>query len=95
MRKTQNITTILVRQETKKRLISLGLKGQTYDKIISRLIEKVEYEKFMEKQYQRLKKKSKFVPLSDKEIKRIMSLPRDCGIVTSEEDIDKYLYGKN
>lgn len=33
-------------------------------------------------------------PLSEKEIKRIMSLPRDCGVVTSEEDIDKYLYGK-
>ena len=34
------------------------------------------------------------VPLSEKEIKRIMSFPRDCGVVTSEEDIDKYLYGK-
>ncbi|MFH1821949.1 MAG: hypothetical protein ABH852_05890 [Methanobacteriota archaeon] len=33
-------------------------------------------------------------PLSEKEIKRIMSLPKDCGVVTSEEDIDKYLYGK-
>jgi hypothetical protein len=34
------------------------------------------------------------VPLSDKEIKKILSLPRDCGVVTREEDIDKYLYGK-
>jgi hypothetical protein len=34
------------------------------------------------------------VPLSEKEIKRILSLPRDYGVVTSEEDIDRYLYGK-
>jgi len=34
------------------------------------------------------------VPLSEKEIKRILSFPRDCGVVTSEEDIDRYLYGK-
>lgn len=34
------------------------------------------------------------VPLSEEEIKRIMSLPKDCGVVTCEEDIDKYLYGK-
>ena len=32
--------------------------------------------------------------LTEAEIKRILSLPRDCGVVTSEEDIDKYLYGK-
>ncbi len=34
-------------------------------------------------------------PLSEKEIKKIMSLPRDCGVVTKEADIDKYLYGKD
>jgi hypothetical protein len=34
------------------------------------------------------------VPLSEKEIKRLLSLPRDWGVVTCEEDIDKYLYGK-
>jgi uncharacterized protein (DUF342 family) len=34
------------------------------------------------------------VPLSDKEIKKILSLPRDWGVVTCEDDIDKYLYGK-
>jgi hypothetical protein len=34
------------------------------------------------------------VPLSEKDIKKILSLPRDWGIVTREEDIDKYLYGK-
>ena len=33
-------------------------------------------------------------PLTEEQIKKILSLPRDCGVVTSEEDIDKYLYGK-
>lgn len=32
--------------------------------------------------------------LSEEEIKKILSLPKDCGVVTSEEEIDKYLYGK-
>lgn len=63
MKKTRNITTIPVRRETKDRLKSLGLKGQTYDEIISQLLEDVEYEEFMERQYRRLKEKSKFVPL--------------------------------
>jgi len=64
MRKSRDITTIPVRHETKDRLRSLGLKGQTYDEIISQLMEGVEHEEFMERQYQRLKAKSKFVPLS-------------------------------
>ncbi len=63
MRKTRDITTIPVRREIRDRLKSLGLKGQTYDEIISQLIAHVEYEEFMERQYQRLKEKSKFVPL--------------------------------
>jgi hypothetical protein len=63
MRKTRDITTIPVRKGTKDRLKSLGLKGQTYDDIISQLVEQVEYEEFMERQYKRLEEKSKFVPL--------------------------------
>ena len=63
MRKTREITTIPIRREIRDRLKSLGLKGQTYDEIISQLIEHVEYEEFMERQYRRLKEKSKFVPL--------------------------------
>ena len=63
MRKTREITTIPLRREIRDRLKSLGLKGQTYDEIISQLIEHVEYEEFMERQYLRLKEKSKFVPL--------------------------------
>ena len=41
----------------------------------------------------KISKRSK-VPLSEKEIKRLLSLPKDWGVVTCEEDIDKYLYGK-
>lgn len=63
MQKRRDITTIRVRRETKSQLKSLGSKGQTYDAIISKLMETVEYEEFMEKQYQRLREKSKFVPL--------------------------------
>ena len=64
MRKTRDITTIPVRRRTKDRLKSLGLKGQTYEDIITQLVEHVEYEEFMEQQYRRLKEKSKFVSLS-------------------------------
>jgi hypothetical protein len=63
MGKMREITTIPVRKDTKDRLKSLGLKGQTYDDIISQLVEHVEYEEFMEKQYKRLKEKTKFVSL--------------------------------
>ena len=34
------------------------------------------------------------VPLSKKEIRKILSLPKRWGVVTSEEDIDKDLYGE-
>ncbi len=64
MKKTRDITTIPVRHETKDRLRSLGLKGQTYDEILTQLMENVKYDEFMEKQYKRLREKSKFVPLS-------------------------------
>lgn len=33
-------------------------------------------------------------PLTEEEIKKILSLSRDWSVVTSEEDIDRYLYGK-
>jgi hypothetical protein len=60
----RDITTIPVRKSTKDRLKSFGLKGQTYDEILANLMEKVEYEEFMQRQYERLKEKAKFVPLS-------------------------------
>jgi hypothetical protein len=63
LKKTREITTIPVRKRTKDKLKSFGLKGQTYDEILTRLMGLVEYEEFMERQYSRLREKAKFVPL--------------------------------
>lgn len=59
----RKITTIPVSRGTRDKLKSLGLKGETYDKIIARLMEVARYEEFMERQYTLLKEKDKFVPL--------------------------------
>jgi hypothetical protein len=58
-------TTILVEKETRERLRSLGKKGETYDKILRRLMALAEYEEFMEMQYQRLEDKEAFVSLDE------------------------------
>jgi hypothetical protein len=63
MPRARDLVTIPVRKSTLERLKSFGLKDQTYDEILTRLMERVEYEEFMERQYRRLKEKSKFVPL--------------------------------
>ncbi|MDI6858897.1 MAG: hypothetical protein QMC85_00200 [Methanocellales archaeon] len=59
------VTTIPVDKETRDRLKTFGLKGETYDDIINRLMEQVEYEEFMERQYRRLEEKDKFIPLDE------------------------------
>lgn len=59
------VTTIPVDKETRDRLKIFGLKGETYDDIINRLMEQVEYEEFMERQYRRLEEKDKFIPLDE------------------------------
>ncbi len=51
--------------ETRDRLKRFGLKGQTYRDILETLMDRVEYEEFMEQQYERLKERSKFVPLDE------------------------------
>ena len=61
--KARGITTIPVSRGTRDKLKSLGLKGETYDEIISRLMEMARYEEFMERQYALFKEKDKFVPL--------------------------------
>ena len=61
--KARKITTIPVSRGTRDKLKSLGLKGETYDEIIARLMEVARYEEFMERQYTLLKEKDKFVPL--------------------------------
>jgi len=59
------ITTIPVKRSTRDRLKRFGLKGSTYDEIINWLSDGVEYGEFMERQYERLKEKDKFVPLEE------------------------------
>jgi hypothetical protein len=59
------ITTIPVEKETRDRLRSLGKKGETYDKILKRLMSLAEYEEFMDRQYERLKDKKAFVSLDE------------------------------
>jgi hypothetical protein len=63
--KARGITTIPVSRVTRDKLKSLGLKGETYDEIIARLMEIARYEEFMERQYALLKEKDKFVPLDE------------------------------
>jgi len=59
------LTTIPVSKLTRDKLKAFGLKGDTYDKILTQLMEKVDYEEFMERQYARLNEKEKFVSLDE------------------------------
>jgi hypothetical protein len=43
----------------------LGRKGETYNQILNRLMSSATYEKFMERQYERLKDKKAFVSLDE------------------------------
>ena len=58
-------TTIQIPSETRDRLKRFGLKGQTYREILETLMDRVEYDEFMEEQYRRLRERSKFVPLRE------------------------------
>lgn len=59
------LTTIPLYKQTRERLKSFGFKGETYDQIIKRLMEKAEYVTFMERQYEILSKKEQFIPLDE------------------------------
>ncbi len=59
------ITTIPVHKSTREKLKVFGVKGETYDKIVRRLMEKAEYVAFMERQYEILSNKADFVPLDE------------------------------
>lgn len=41
------------------------MKGETYNDILKRLMDEVDYESFMERQYKKLKEKEKFVSLDE------------------------------
>ena len=55
-------TTIIVRKDTRNQLKDIGSKGETYDEIISQLIELAKQHGFYEKQLKILKTE-RFVPL--------------------------------
>ena len=59
------LTTIPVYKNTRDRLKVFGFKGETYDQIIRKLMEKAEYIAFMERQYKILSNKEDFVPLDE------------------------------
>jgi hypothetical protein len=46
-------------------LKSYGLKGETYDNILRRIMKQVDHEEFMERQYKLLQEKDKFVSLDE------------------------------
>lgn len=58
-----NVTTIQLPPRTRDRLKQFGRKGQTYGQILDAIMDRVEYEEFMEDQYERLKERDHFVPL--------------------------------
>ncbi len=59
------ITTIPVSKTIRDMLKSYGLKGETYNDILQRLLKKVDYDEFMERQYKLLKEKEKFISLDE------------------------------
>ena len=58
-------TTILVTRKTREQLKALGRKGETYDDIIVRLMEEMNRQEFIVRQYERLEEKNKFISLED------------------------------
>ena len=60
-----DLTSIQLPKETRDRLRRFGMKGQTWAQILDRLMERVEYEDFMEAQYQRLDERNEFVSLDE------------------------------
>jgi hypothetical protein len=58
-------TTILVTKKTREQLKILGKKGETYNDIIIRLMEEINRQEFIARQYKRLEEKDEFVPLED------------------------------
>jgi hypothetical protein len=55
----------LIRGSHHLRKKSYGLKGETYDNILRRMMKQVDYEEFMERQYKLLQEKDKFVSLDE------------------------------
>ncbi|MFY1111884.1 MAG: DUF7557 family protein [Methanosarcinaceae archaeon] len=58
-------TTIPLTKDIRDRLKKYGHKGETYNDILKRLMDEVDYESFMERQYKKLEEKEKFVSLDE------------------------------
>jgi hypothetical protein len=64
---TPKITTIQVTTKVRDRLKRHGLKGQSYSQLLDALMDRLEYEEFMEEQYRRVAERGEFTPLHDLE----------------------------
>jgi predicted CopG family antitoxin len=62
---TPRITTIQVTPKVRDRLKHHGLKGQSYSEVLDRLMDRLEYEEFMEAQYRQLRERKEFTPLDE------------------------------
>ncbi len=65
MQEQAQLTTITLSKETRDDLKDLGKKGETYEDIIKWMIGKIDYKEFMDRQYDRLSEKEKFVSLDE------------------------------
>jgi hypothetical protein len=57
-------TTIAVNQDTKKALQELGIKGETYDSIIRKLLQRFAWKKLDDK-WNKILAEDKFIPLDE------------------------------
>ena len=57
-------TTISVTQETKKALLKLGNKGETYDSIIKKLVKRFAWKK-MDEKWNKILETDEFIPFDD------------------------------
>ena len=57
------VTTIQLSPKVRDRLRGYGKKGQSYGDLLVALMDRVDYEEFMERQYRRLSKPKDFTPL--------------------------------
>ncbi|SDG32807.1 hypothetical protein SAMN04488589_2719 [Methanolobus vulcani] len=58
-------TTIPTTKTIRDRLKTYGQKGETYSDILTRLMDAVDRDEFMDRMYQRLEEKDQFVSLDD------------------------------
>lgn len=57
-------TTISITQQTKKALLDLGTKGETYDNIIKKLIKRCAWKK-MDERWNKILAEDEFIPLEE------------------------------